>query len=124
MAHHDQQEFSHPQQCVVTDRVGFQMLHDYEPRLLFRLISGRRGESPWHPERLQLFLVSAWLQARVARSSYLLAISRIVCSSRESRISFAMARACAASFSQVAEFSMVHLPIARPAGTTTPITQQ
>ena len=72
----------------MTDRVGVQMLHHYEPRLLFRLISGRRGESPWHPNRLcGSFSAGAWLQARVARSSYLLAISRIVCSSRESRIS-------------------------------------
>ena len=91
----------------MTDRVGVQMLHHYEPRLLFRLISGRRGESPWHADRLYgSFSAGAWLQARIARSSYLLAISRIVCSSRESRISFAMARACAASFSQVAVFSI------------------
>ena len=91
----------------MTDRVGVQMLHHYEPRLLFRLIGGRSGESPWHPDRLYgSFSAGAWLQARVARSSYLLAISRIVCSSRESRISFAMARACAANFNQFAVFSI------------------
>ena len=97
----------------MTDRVGVQMLH--HSRLLFRLIGGRSGESPRHPDRLYgSFSAGAWLQARVARSSYLLAISRIVCSSRASRISFAMARACAATSTNSRCFPSVHLSIERP----------
>jgi hypothetical protein len=82
------------------------MLHDYEPRLLFRLIIWRMQESALNPNDVYGSF-SSRVPDRVARSSYLLAISRIVCSSRVSRISFAMARACAANRSQVAVFSMV-----------------
>jgi hypothetical protein len=35
----------HPQQRVVVDRAGVQMLHDYETRLLFILIVRRMQES-------------------------------------------------------------------------------
>ena len=46
----------------MTDRVGVQMLHHYEPRLLFRLIGGRR--KPLAPRSTLRFL----LRWRVAAS--------------------------------------------------------
>ena len=90
----------------MTDRVGVQMLHHYEPRLLFRLISGRRGESPWHPTD---FTVPSPLArgCKPASPEARNLLSPASSARHESpRISFAMARACAANFNQVAVFSM------------------
>ena len=92
----------------MVDSGGIQMLHHHESGLLFRLIGRRPLETfrrhPWAV--YGSFSPSQGLSARDARSSYLPAISRIVCSLRVSRMSFAIARACAASFSHVTEFSI------------------